>query len=187
MIFFLRPLCIVIVMLVSVLSVPTNSYAVNATEEDIKQFILKMQSIMNRRNNGEIGTFFSYFTDSSARFLKTSYLVNAQDQNKILAQESLNMTRDEYIEYISTILKSVDRYGYKITINKIKIDQPKSIALVSYSVDEYSIINGDRNAQNKTEDEVTFISANCNANFSVEDGDVLILSTNCIEKIIRKK
>ncbi len=145
---------------------------------------------MNNRDMKDISGFYKFYADSSARFLKTSYLLDPNDRSKNLAEESLNMGREEYVTYIGNILNGLDEYAYRLTINGIKpIDGSDSI-LVSYGVEEYSLRKGqevvDPNTNQKVQkNDVSFVSTNCNMSIGTATGDPVILSTNCIEKIIK--
>jgi hypothetical protein len=179
MFYKLRYLSLILMLLVFV-----PAHAVDTDEESIRQFFYKIQNLMNKRSINDIESFYKYYIDSSARFIKASYLLDPNDKSKVLAQESLNMSKNEYIEYIKDILKPLNNYAYRSTISNINIDKAKSIALITYSIEEYSLITADKNSSQP--DDTTFISANCNMNLSIEGGDTSILSTNCIEKIVKK-
>jgi hypothetical protein len=178
MLYILRHLSLILMLLVF-----TPAYAADTDEESIRQFFNKIQNLMNKREINDIESFYKYYADSSARFIKTSYLLDPTDKSKVLAQESLNMSKNEYIKYIKDILKPLNNYAYRSTISNITIDKANSIALISYGIEEYSLIKAATNSQ---PDDTTFISANCNMNLSIEGGDTSILSTNCIEKIVKK-
>ena len=182
MLYIFRHLIIVFILLSS-----ASSHAANADEGSIKLFLLKIQDLMNKRNITDIESFYTYYTDSSARFLKTSYLLDSNDKSKILAQESLNMSKDEYINYIREILKPLSEYAYRITINKISHDTSSGVALITYSLEEYSLSKVVIDPKLPPTEDASFISTNCNMNISTEGGDLSILSTNCIEKIVKKK
>jgi hypothetical protein len=169
--------------------VPIQGFAVQSTEEQaIRQFMFKMQSVMNKRNRNEMNTFFSYYADSTARFQKTSYLLDSDNTSKIIAQESLDMNKDEYIQYLKDVLESLSYYFFKITVDSIKIDNVTNVALVSYRVDEYGLTEERKlDENNKPITNANFISANCNMNLSIESGDTMILSSNCVEKIVKKR
>lgn len=159
----------------------TPSFAEDASDATIQAFFIKIQNLMNKRDISEIESFYMYFTDSSARFIKIAYLLNPEDKTKVVAQESLNMSKEEYITYIKDILKPLNSYAYRVTINKINREGGAGVAVVNYSVDEYTLIRSEKN-----EEEAAFISANCNMNVGLDSGDAVILSTNCIEKIVKR-
>ncbi len=172
----LRQFTIILCLLVS-----STAFAENASDESVRNFLTKIQNLMNKRDIKEIESFYTYFTDSSARFIKKSYLLDNTDKSKILAEESLNMSKEEYINYIKEILKPLNQYAYRINVNKIDRNEAAGIAIINYSVDEYTLIKSDKGAE-----EAAFISANCNMNVGLDTGDAVILSTNCIEKIVKK-
>lgn len=161
--------------------------AVKITQDDIIQMVGRMQSIMNQRTISGIEKYFGYYADSEARFLKTSYLVDPDNSEKILAQESLNMSRDEYIKYIKNILNPPTNYVYKATVNSVKMDDIVNQALVSYSTQEYATINVLDSTYNKVAEETSLIRSNCNMIVDYNSTDIVILSINCAEKITRRK
>ncbi|MFI4983754.1 MAG: hypothetical protein ACHP6I_00980 [Rickettsiales bacterium] len=162
-------------------------YAAKVTSDDVAQLITRMQTIMNRRDAESFQTFFGYYADSEARFLKTSYLVDANDPKTILAQESLNMDRKQYIAYLDTILNPPSKYVYQATINSIAMDDSKSQALISYSTQEYATNSLFDDSHHRIGEEVSLIHANCNMIASYSGSDVVILSINCSEKISKKR
>ena len=164
------------------------SHAQTTDEATIKEFMFKIQSVMNKRNLNELDTFLTYYTDSSARFVKTSYLLDPRNTSKITDQENLNMSKAEYIQYLKDIISPLSYYFYKITVDKITIDEENYVALVSYQVEEYALTDTKQtDASNNKISDANFIAANCNMNLAIQSGDINILSSNCVEKIIRKR
>ncbi len=163
------------------LFITTPSFSEDTNDATIRAFFIKIQNLMNKRDISEIESFYKYFTDSSARFIKIAYLLDPEDKTKVVAQESLNMSKDEYITYIKDILKPLNSYAYRVTVNSINRTGSAGVAIVNYSIDEYTLIRSEKN-----EEEAAFISANCNMNIGLDSGDAVILSTNCIEKIVKR-
>lgn len=166
----------------------TNAaYAAKVTSDDISQMVGRMQTVMNQRSPAGIDKFFGFYADSEARFLKTSYLVSPDDNNKVLAEESLDMSRKEYIEYLKTILGPPSKYGYQATVNSVKMDDAVNQALVSYSTQEYGLSYTVDKEYNLTDGVTSLIRSNCNMIISYASSDIVILSINCAEKIMKKK
>jgi len=177
---------IAVILTLSLLSF--SSYAQNSDEMSIRQFFLKKQSVMNSRYTNELKDFFNFYIDSSARFVKASYLIDPNNTKKVIAQENLSMGKEEYIAYLQDIIRPLSYYYYKTDIKKITLDPNTRTALVSFSVDEYSIEKTkEYDDSNDQLSNVSYVTANCNMNFDLSSGDSIILSSNCAEKIVRKK
>jgi len=152
---------------------------------DVETLLLRMQSVLNRKNPREISRFFKFYSESTARFLMKNQLVDPDSTNKILATEELNMTWDQYVKYLENIIKPNYVYLFKIKMTDFQYNEEAELATVSFHLQEYAL-QVQYDGKRKVDDITTLGSTNCNLHVGENATDLEILSMNCISKIVRK-
>jgi hypothetical protein len=139
------------------------------------KFFQQIENLMNRRYEGEIKEFFSFYAKPDAMFVKHSVLVD--EDNQVLEEENMTMNREQYIKSLITILKQPRQYRASITVVSEKhSDSSNQLRNVTVSIKEIA----DRN-------QVTInVLATCNYLVEYKNRDLYIISASCSETITKQ-
>lgn len=164
---------------------PLESQALN--NQSITEVINKMSRAIYSRDLDTITAFFNYYSEPTTKFIKTSYLYSGNNQ-KPAASEVLNMNRQEYINYLFSVIKTPEEYSIDINITDIKITN-ENYAIATIEIKEITMQKitkqiMDVNDKIKFEDKKlkAFINNTCNVTFDYK-GVVIINGVNCVESI----
>ncbi len=171
----------------------------NRKKEKINNILSQMAMAINSCDYKIISSFLSYYSSASANFLIKSILYTNIEPEKIESEESVSLTRDEYINYRYQIAKSANKYLFEINLDSIAfLDDSASIANVSIketsinktykTIDQAKINSGNTNQQNTDNNPqiittTTLVYTNCSISFQNDDIPI-ILASNCFEKIV---
>lgn len=154
-------------------------------DTNVNDLLGKIRNIFNKREAEPIKSFFDFYADSDARFIKTTFLIDPDNPDNILQNEGINLSRGEFVDYMSKILKNPTRYYYRQSEIQYKLGAKPTDALVSFHADE--VIMYDAPASMGIERyEKMLTSANCNMNVQLAGGGLKIMGLNCIEKVAKK-
>ena len=148
-------------------------------------FLQKIYNLMNNRNDDLVKKFFNYYTLPEARFIKTEIEIDNATGAEI-NNTGINLSRDEYIAYISNRIKSPSKYLYNFGAVELKPNKNND-AIVSFHVDETWVITMKDQDLNKDIALRYSSSANCNMSVTLSSGDLQISGLNCLAKVTSKK
>lgn len=155
------------------------------TQAMVIDLMENIKNTYNSRQQNTIESFFKYYTDPDARFIKTTYAVDADNPDTILHNEGTNYSRNEFIKALANYLKTPEKYFYRYSDVQFTLQSSPTEALVSYHYDEISI-----NQSLKTPTAEKFVktlaSANCNMNVQLSGIGLKIMGCNCIVKNAKK-
>jgi len=151
--------------------------------KDITPFFEQIAGVMNSRDSNSIKRFYQYYAKPSATFIKQSFYVDPENQDKIIDQETLNMNRSQYIKYLADILYTPNRYAYEYKIQSTSYDQKTKTFLALVDINEsYSRSYYDNKSQSNT-NIIVFTASSCNFSLIYQNAAITIAGMNCVEKI----
>lgn len=155
------------------------------SEANVLDLLSKIRDVFNNRGSDAISSFYNFYADSDARFIKTTFLIDPDNPDNIVGNEGINLSRSEYIDYIIKILKNPSKYFYRQSDIQFKLGSKPTDALISFHADE--IIMYDAPSSPGLERyEKMLTSSNCNMNVQLYGGGLKIMGLNCIEKVAKK-
>lgn len=158
------------------------AYADNL-EKDLPVFFNKIAGVMNSRDSDEIKKFYKYYSTPNSTFIKQSYYVDPENEDKIIDQETLDMNRAQYIKYLADILYTPNRYAYEYEIKSTSYDPKTKVYLTLVDIKE-SYSRSHYDAKTKSDNEIIVFSAStCNFSLIYKNADISIAGMNCVEKI----
>ncbi len=154
-------------------------------EANVNDLLGKIRNIFNKRDPDSIKSFFDFYADSDARFIKTTFLIDPDNPDNVLQNEGINLSRGEYVDYMSKILRNPTRYFYRQSEIQFKLGAKPTEALVSFHADEVIMYDAP-SSMGIERYEKMLTSANCNMNVQLSGGGLKIMGLNCIEKVAKK-
>lgn len=158
----------------------SSVFALN-NEESVKDFMLQMESLMNRKNMYEIKNFYNYYASENATFIKHSQLIDPS--SNMPSTQELKMDRAQYIDYLKAIISTPTKYSYDSNITQITMSG--DIVNVSIDAKDTSLLNGFDVKTNKNYDIYVYTVANCNYSLEYKNTKYFIKGMNCSEKITK--
>jgi hypothetical protein len=170
----------------SLVILPEISFAETKIGQTVAtDFLQKVYNLMNNRNEDLVKRFFNYYALPEARFIKTEIEVDNVTGAEI-SNTGVNLSRDEYIAYISSRIKSPSKYLYNFSAVELKPTK-NSDAIASFHVDETWVVSVRDQDLNKDITTKYSSSANCNMSVTLSSGDLQISGLNCLAKVTSKK
>ncbi len=153
------------------------------SEREAREFIAQVEALMNRRKMDEIRDFYKFYSVKDARFIADSKLVDPNNQDKVIAEESKNMNVDEYLLYLKGILETPNRYSYSATIDSIKLDRANDTASVMVTTRDSSVTT--KRDEERQRDYLVYVleTSNCNYSLVYKSAHYYIAGMNCAAKI----
>lgn len=163
-----------------------TSFAATINKEQSVEFLNKYSNVINGRNYSDFKTFIEYYAIPEARFIITTYKVDAnKPDEQILSNQGVNLSRDEFIELWRGKFKTAKRYSYRIKNIEFTQYSDNQSALVAASSEE-AILRMDKESADSATVEKVLISTNCNLLLSMPVTEAQIQGLNCVEKVAVK-
>ena len=156
------------------------------TKNSVINLMNQFAAVINSGQKDVISEFVRFYVDRDANCIKTSKLYDAFLEDKIIGQENLDMSREEYIRYLYHISSTPITYSMAVSVTNVDYDKGGNIS-ASISMNEISVSaikkesTYNKDGQSKANDKISVIT-NCNISFR-RSSTLIITGSNCIEKI----
>lgn len=165
-------------------------------QADVRDMIAQFGAVVNTKDYSTIKNFMDFYADSNARFIKDSILYDPYIPNKVVAQEKIDLLKDEFVKYITSLVVAPLEYAMVLRVKSITNPRPRLI-VAEVVIEEVAISNLHDDASNpevasinktlSTESNIkkikTLVTSQCNV-LMRQSATMVISGMNCAEKII---